>query len=88
MRLQKPRQHQALFTIYAFCRALDDIADRDGPRDLKQRELETWRSRIDAIYAAHHLDDADAEILTLPPSPISLPNLTFHVRRLMRSSTV
>ena len=32
MRLMPPAQRQAMFEIYSFCRAVDDIADEGGPR--------------------------------------------------------
>ena len=40
-----------MFEIYAFCRAVDDIADDPGPRDAPARALQQWRSDIDAVYA-------------------------------------
>jgi phytoene synthase len=40
-----------MFEIYAFCRAVDDIADDPGPRDLRQAALEQWRSDLAALYA-------------------------------------
>jgi phytoene synthase len=42
-----------MFDIYAFCRAVDDIADGDAPPGQKRDRLEQWRCDIDACYAAH-----------------------------------
>ena len=39
-----------MFAIYAFCREVDDIADRDGASDGKLDELAEWRREIDSIY--------------------------------------
>ena len=51
MRLMPPKQRQAMFEIYSFCRAVDDIADNGGPQDVQLMRLQRWRSDIDAIYA-------------------------------------
>jgi phytoene synthase len=47
--LPRPRR-QAIFEIYAFCRAVDDISDRRGPRLQRLQELADWRVEIDALY--------------------------------------
>src|SRR5215468_3076104 len=51
MRILPREQRQAMFEIYAFCRAVDDIADDPGPREGRLAALETWRSDIAALYA-------------------------------------
>jgi hydroxysqualene synthase len=51
MRLMPPEQRQAMFEIYSFCRAVDDIADKNGPREANLDQLQRWRRDIDAIYA-------------------------------------
>jgi len=51
MRILPPDQREAMFEIYAFCRAVDDIADDPGPRDMRQAALEKWRSDLAALYA-------------------------------------
>jgi squalene synthase HpnD len=43
-------QREAMFEIYAFCRAVDDIADEGGPRDLRLLQLQRWRGDIDSLY--------------------------------------
>jgi len=48
--LPRPRR-EAMFEIYAFCRAVDDIADEAGPRLARKQALATWRRDIDALYA-------------------------------------
>jgi len=50
MRLLPKQRRDAMFAIYAFCREVDDIADRDGPADSKLAELSEWRDEIDRIY--------------------------------------
>jgi phytoene synthase len=50
MRILPRAQREAMFEIYAFCRAVDDIADDPGPRALRREQLAAWRSDIDAVY--------------------------------------
>ncbi|MFL6674013.1 MAG: presqualene diphosphate synthase HpnD [Massilia sp.] len=51
MRVLPAAQRQAMFDIYAFCRAVDDIADGDAPAPERRAQLEQWRHDIDACYA-------------------------------------
>jgi phytoene synthase len=44
-------QRLAMFHIYAFCRAVDDIADCTGPRAERLADLQQWRSDVAACYA-------------------------------------
>jgi phytoene synthase len=50
MRILPRPQREAMFEIYSFCRAVDDIADDLGPREPRREQLQRWRSDIDAIY--------------------------------------
>jgi squalene synthase HpnD len=50
MRILPRAQREAMFEIYSFCRAVDDIADDPGPREIRRGKLAAWRSDIDAIY--------------------------------------
>jgi phytoene synthase len=52
MRILPRAQREAMFEIYAFCRAVDDIADDPGPREPRLAALEKWRSNIVALYAS------------------------------------
>jgi phytoene synthase len=51
MRLMPPTQRQAMFEIYSFCRAVDDIADDGGPRETALAGLQRWRDDLAALYA-------------------------------------
>jgi presqualene diphosphate synthase len=51
MRLLPPSQRQAMFEVYRFCRAVDDIADGRGDRSVRLAELAQWRTDIDALFA-------------------------------------
>ncbi len=52
MRILPRDKRQAMFDIYGFCRAVDDIADDCArPREARRAELQAWRADIDAIFA-------------------------------------
>jgi phytoene synthase len=50
MRILPRQQRNAMFEIYAFCRAVDDIADDPGERGLRLAQLQQWRRDIDTLY--------------------------------------
>jgi phytoene synthase len=52
MRILPAAQRDAMYQVYAFCRAVDDIAD-DGsmPRHERAAALDQWRADIDDCYA-------------------------------------
>jgi presqualene diphosphate synthase len=64
MRILPRAEREAMFEIYSFCRAVDDIADDSGPRDPRREQLQRWRADIEAIYSgappAHLLGLAQA----------------------------
>ena len=49
MRILPREQRLAMFEIYSFCRAVDDIADSDAPRPARLEKLAAWRRDIDAL---------------------------------------
>jgi phytoene synthase len=52
MRILPRDQREAMYEIYGFCRAVDDIADDCArPRAERRAELQVWRQDIDALYA-------------------------------------
>src|SRR5258708_10877457 len=51
MRILPRPEREAMFEIYSFCRAVDDIADDPGPREPRRGQLQAWRADIDALYA-------------------------------------
>jgi phytoene synthase len=51
MRLLPKERREAMYAVYAFCRAVDDVADDGGARDVRRAELDRWRADIDALYA-------------------------------------
>jgi presqualene diphosphate synthase len=51
MRMLPRDRRQAVYEIYSFCRAVDDVADAGGPRPPRLAELERWRADVDLLYA-------------------------------------
>jgi squalene synthase HpnD len=51
MRILPAAQRDAMYQIYAFCRAVDDITDSNAPRAERSAALTRWREDIDACYA-------------------------------------
>jgi presqualene diphosphate synthase len=50
MRILPRIRREAIFEIYGFCRAVDDVADRQTPRAERLAELKNWRSDVAALY--------------------------------------
>ncbi|MBP7336451.1 squalene/phytoene synthase family protein [Niveispirillum sp.] len=50
LRLLGQRKRRAMFAIYGFCRAVDDIADGTENTEVKRGALTDWQRRIDAMY--------------------------------------
>jgi phytoene synthase len=51
MRILPREQRDGMFEVYSFCRAVDDIADSDADRALRQADLAVWRKDIATLYA-------------------------------------
>lgn len=51
MRLMPAERRQAMFAVYAYCRALDDIADGPAPTAEKLAALAEWRAAVGALEA-------------------------------------
>ena len=53
MRLMPRAEREAMFAIYAFCRAVDDIADEGiGTRAERHDALTLWRNDLHALYSS------------------------------------
>lgn len=50
MRILPPEKRDAMFAVYGFCRAVDDIADEGGTDAEKRAGLQRWRDDVDALY--------------------------------------
>lgn len=50
MRFLPKAKREAMYTLYAFCRHIDDIVDGDDEISEKQELIRAWREEIDNIY--------------------------------------
>jgi presqualene diphosphate synthase len=75
MRLLSPERRTGVFAVYAFCRAVDDIADGAMKRDDRLAALDAWRQRIDALYAG---DMHSEPMLARTVALYSLKQADFH----------
>ena len=50
MRILPPAQRGPMYAVYAFFRAVDDIADDNGPDEERIGGLDRWRRDIDRLY--------------------------------------
>ncbi len=50
MRILPRTEREGMYAIYAFCRAVDDIADDGGPREPRRAALDFWRAEIDGLF--------------------------------------
>jgi presqualene diphosphate synthase len=51
MHLLPVQRREAVYALFAFCRELDDIADGEASRSLKETLLLNWRNEIAHLYA-------------------------------------
>jgi phytoene synthase len=76
MRAMPQREREAMFAIYAFCRAVDDIADdQQGDRSQRTQALNLWRADLDRLYAG--ADPGIASFLAEPVRGFDLERADF-----------
>ncbi len=51
MRLVSAPRRRGMYALYAFSRAVDDVADGDGPVNERLAGLDAWRDEIEALFA-------------------------------------
>jgi phytoene synthase len=76
MRVLPKARREAMYAIYAFCRAVDDIADEPGVRADKLAALEAWRGEIENLYLGRP-NWPLARALAGPVADYSLPKAEF-----------
>ena len=62
MRILPREQRDAMYTVYAFCRAVDDIADDGGPRATRLAMLDQWRTDLSRLYDGSGPTDLTREL--------------------------
>ena len=54
MRVLPRQQREAMYHVYAFCRAVDDVADNGGSSGVRLADLVQYRDDIEQLYATGH----------------------------------
>lgn len=62
MRVLPLEQREAMYHVYAFCRAVDDVADNGGSREFRMAELARYRSDIEDLYASGRTTPRTADL--------------------------
>lgn len=77
MRVLPKAEREAMYAVYAFCRAVDDIADdQQGDRAGRAAALDGWRHDIDALYAGK--EPGRAELVAEAVHHFHLDRVDFH----------
>ena len=77
MRVLPRAEREAMYAIYAFCRAVDDIADdQQGDRQGRAAALDRWRTDIDSLYAGS--DPGQAILVAEAVRRFALDRQDFH----------
>lgn len=77
MRMLPPERRRAMYAVYAFCRAVDDIVDEPGDPAEQQARLDAWRSELDRLYAGQTPGDPIAQALLPAIRRFELPKVEF-----------
>ncbi len=77
MRSLPTKERQAMFALYAFCRAVDDIADEPAPCEDKLRRLDAWHDELDRLYGGVPSEQPIAAALREPIARYALPRQPF-----------
>ncbi len=77
MRLLPRDRREAAYAVYAFCRAVDDVADGPEGERIKLDRLERWRTEVDRIYRGQP-QTATTRVLASYRDRFQLPREEFH----------
>jgi phytoene synthase len=77
MRLLPRDRREAAYAVYAFCRAVDDVADGPEGERIKLDRLDRWRTEVDRIYRGQP-QTATTRVLASYRDRFHLPREEFH----------
>ena len=58
MKLLPEIEKRAMFSVYAFCRVVDDIADNYGTVNSKKIKLNNWKKKINGLYKKKKINES------------------------------
>jgi squalene synthase HpnD len=77
MRLLPRERRESIYSVYAFCREVDDIADGNALPSDKYRKLDEWRYEIESVFSAVPRTTI-GKALTLTIERFRLKKIFFH----------
>jgi squalene synthase HpnD len=63
MRILPRSQRDAMYHVYAFCRAVDDVADNGGSREVRLADLNQYRADVEQLYAIGRVTSRTRDLL-------------------------
>lgn len=73
MRLMPAARRQAMFALYGYCRALDDVADGPQPAEVKRARLAAYRRDLAALYGGGAARAPEVAALATAAERFALP---------------
>ena len=78
MNVLDSERKRAMFSIYAFCRIVDDIADEIKNKRLKIEKLKSWKKKINNIFESKKLKSSIEKELKIAIEKFQLERLDFY----------
>ena len=78
MNVLDSERKRAMFSIYAFCRIVDDIADEIKNKRLKIEKLKSWKKKINDIFESKKLKSSIEKELKIAVEKFQLERLDFY----------
>ena len=78
MNILDSERKRAMFSIYAFCRIVDDIADEIKNKRLKIEKLKSWKKKINNIFESKKLKSSIEKELKIAVEKFQLERLDFY----------
>ena len=78
MNILDSERKRAMFSIYAFCRIVDDIADEIKNKRLKIEKLKTWKKKINNIFESKKVKSCIEKELKIAVEKFKLERLDFY----------
>ena len=78
MNILDSERKRAMFSIYAFCRIVDDIADETKNKRLKIEKLKSWKKKINNIFESKKLKSSIEKELKIAVEKFQLERLDFY----------
>jgi len=78
MNVLDSERKRAMFSIYAFCRIVDDIADEIENKRLKIEKLKSWKKKINNIFESKKLKSSIEKELKIAVEKFQLERLDFY----------